>query len=439
MSVREYIGARYIPLFSDPLEWDSTRSYEPLTVVKNQGSSYVSRQYVPEGVAITNEQYWILWADFNAQLEQYRAEVRQFDGRITANADAIADEVEARAAADTALGGDIAAETRARQEADSTISGNVAALTERVVTLETRKIVIFGDSYGLGTHSDSATSGNTSYLPKLQSLMPNADISLYAQGGIGFWRAASSAGKWSGMKFSGMVGAVAQTIAADVRAKVDSVLFQGGWNDGNHYDEQNNADFHNAIEAAKNAFPNAKIYVLYTYGANPPIKLNWARAFQDYQNRAAVEGCVFGESINIVYVLGTASYDDTHPTANQQNYIAGLMCQLLMDGYSGDYWVNRAASGSGAVSASIDPFHTLNAIFRAPIPQAVTPSSVPMALGTSLAAGASDWYCVGVMAEPWQTPVIRYASNGTLYLQHAFENSPQGALVYGILSRNIMG
>ena len=90
MSVREYIGARYIPLFADPIEWGSTTAYEPLTVVKNQGNSYISRQYVPEGVALTNENYWILWADFNAQLEQYRREVQQVDGRITANADAIA-------------------------------------------------------------------------------------------------------------------------------------------------------------------------------------------------------------------------------------------------------------------------------------------------------------------------------------------------------------
>lgn len=108
MSVREYIGARYIPLFADPIEWDSTTAYEPLTVVKNQGNSYISRQYVPEGISITNENYWILWADFNAQLEQYRREVQQFDGRITANTNAIANETEARATADSALSDDIA-------------------------------------------------------------------------------------------------------------------------------------------------------------------------------------------------------------------------------------------------------------------------------------------------------------------------------------------
>ena len=82
MSVREYVGARYVPIFADPIEWDSSLVYEPLTVVKYQGASYVSRQSVPEGIAIDNENYWILWADYNAQLQHYIDIVNTFDGRI---------------------------------------------------------------------------------------------------------------------------------------------------------------------------------------------------------------------------------------------------------------------------------------------------------------------------------------------------------------------
>lgn len=89
MAVRQYIGARYVPLFSDPIEWSASTSYEPLTVVTYQGGSYVSRQYVPAGIPLNNTNYWLLWADYNAQLEAYRQEVLQFDGRITDNADAI--------------------------------------------------------------------------------------------------------------------------------------------------------------------------------------------------------------------------------------------------------------------------------------------------------------------------------------------------------------
>lgn len=84
MAVTQYIGARYVPLFADPMQWDSTKTYEPLTVVYNGGNSYTSRQYVPVGIQIDDDAYWALTGNYNAQIEQYRAEVTQYDGRITA-------------------------------------------------------------------------------------------------------------------------------------------------------------------------------------------------------------------------------------------------------------------------------------------------------------------------------------------------------------------
>lgn len=74
MSVREFIGARYVPIIVG--EWDKTRTYEPLMVVTYQGASYTSRQYVPADIEITNENYWVLSANYNAQVEAYRKEVR---------------------------------------------------------------------------------------------------------------------------------------------------------------------------------------------------------------------------------------------------------------------------------------------------------------------------------------------------------------------------
>lgn len=75
MAVREYVGARYVPLFADPLQWSNTRTYEPLTIVANQGNSYTSRQFVPTGIDISNEDFWALTGNYNAQVEQYRQEV----------------------------------------------------------------------------------------------------------------------------------------------------------------------------------------------------------------------------------------------------------------------------------------------------------------------------------------------------------------------------
>lgn len=63
-----------MPLFADPIEWDRSKTYEPLTIVYHQGNSYTSRQSVPAGVDITDTTYWALTGNYNAQIEQYRKE-----------------------------------------------------------------------------------------------------------------------------------------------------------------------------------------------------------------------------------------------------------------------------------------------------------------------------------------------------------------------------
>lgn len=72
MAVTQYIGSRYVPLFADPVEWSSENTYEPLTIVLHDGNSYTSKQAVPKGIAITNEDFWALTGNYNAQIEIYR-------------------------------------------------------------------------------------------------------------------------------------------------------------------------------------------------------------------------------------------------------------------------------------------------------------------------------------------------------------------------------
>ena len=72
MAVTEYIGSRYVPVFADPSEWNSTRTYEPLTIVQHDGNSFTSKQFVPIGTEITNEIFWVETGNYNAQLESYR-------------------------------------------------------------------------------------------------------------------------------------------------------------------------------------------------------------------------------------------------------------------------------------------------------------------------------------------------------------------------------
>lgn len=87
MSVRQYIGARYVPIFMG--QWDNTVAYEPLSIVTYMQSSYTSRKYCPAGTLPTNNEYWALTGNYNAQVEAYRqqvedyqSEVEEYDARI---------------------------------------------------------------------------------------------------------------------------------------------------------------------------------------------------------------------------------------------------------------------------------------------------------------------------------------------------------------------
>lgn len=227
MAVRQYIGARYVPIFGrkgeDSIQWDNTGTYEPLTVVLYQGNSYTSRQFVPVGIEITNEDYWAETGNYNAQVEQYRQEVLGFDGRITQNASDI-DTLEAQMAgtASSALltaiqgnagnietlqgqmagtsesglkglidaletstvealeglsgdlsdvSGNLAAEVLARQEQDGTMGAQIAALTDKTIGLVLGGTVMpsyVGSFEGDEQHASCLRMGN-----KIYTLSPN--------------------------------------------------------------------------------------------------------------------------------------------------------------------------------------------------------------------------------------------------------------------------
>lgn len=90
MTTRQYIGARYIPVFADPVEWTDTRTYEPLMMVQHLGETYMTKQAVPLGVQLPDtsqgeesNEFWVHMSNWNAQVETYRQEVLQYNGRIS--------------------------------------------------------------------------------------------------------------------------------------------------------------------------------------------------------------------------------------------------------------------------------------------------------------------------------------------------------------------
>lgn len=125
----QYVGSRYVPIFADPIEWDNHRSYESLTIVTHDGESYTSKCNVGPGIDITNTRYWAKTGAYNAQVEQYKNEVKDLSSQVTGFASDNADFREKidQFTKDNAEMKNTVAEDKAR----------VDALAERVGTAET--------------------------------------------------------------------------------------------------------------------------------------------------------------------------------------------------------------------------------------------------------------------------------------------------------------
>ena len=75
-----YVGHRYVPKIMG--DWDNSQIYEPLSIVQYQGNSFTSRQYVPSGVELNNEEFWASTGNYNAQVEHYRQEVTNVNNEV---------------------------------------------------------------------------------------------------------------------------------------------------------------------------------------------------------------------------------------------------------------------------------------------------------------------------------------------------------------------
>lgn len=79
----QYVGARYVPKFAEPIDWDTERGYESLTIVTYKGESYTSKCPVPPGIDIKNTRYWALTGAYNAQVEEYKNQVKDLSEQVT--------------------------------------------------------------------------------------------------------------------------------------------------------------------------------------------------------------------------------------------------------------------------------------------------------------------------------------------------------------------
>lgn len=72
-------GPRTVIVPADPIIWDAETSYEYLTLVASTdfGQAYISKRDVPAGTALTDTDYWIQAASYNAQLAAIQGQLNE--------------------------------------------------------------------------------------------------------------------------------------------------------------------------------------------------------------------------------------------------------------------------------------------------------------------------------------------------------------------------
>lgn len=323
--VRQYVGARYVPLFADPLEWSDAIGYEPLTVVLHEGNSYTSRQSVPVGIDIGNATYWAETGSYNAQIEAYRREVLAYDGRITANASAIAAETQARESEVAEAMAGIAAETQARIAGDKELALRIDSLSRQtpVQAENGRNAVFIGDSFMAPT---------TSYPQKLAyftAQLMGWTMYNYAYGGSGWVDEAGAS-----MNFYHQIQKAAQQIDIPV-ADVDYIVIGGGFNDWNDPTPLTYNQLYSAavqtIKEARAQFPNAQIIAIPMMFRNYGVDVHMHDLYSAIVAGIAASG-VAVKVIKDAYMwqLGFKNVDGVHPTVDLYKIMAQHVASKVM-------------------------------------------------------------------------------------------------------------
>lgn len=307
MAVREYVGARYVPLFADPLQWSDTRTYEPLTIVVNQGNSYTSRQFVPTGIDISNEDFWALTGNYNAQVEQYRQEVSKLGGKINANTEKInanAERINANAQAIVNLKGEL---------------------------LSQKHMVLIGDSYT----NPAVPLGNTPLWWEYVCKSLNVVAHNYAKGGAGY--------QVAGNLFSTQVANAVADASYDHKM-VEYCVVYGGIND---IGQITATMVQNVYDALQKEFVNAKLVIALNAGQKNQRKHS--------NNRRTLVRDMVQSGIDVFSTAGIELFidtvDSTHPSAQGNKVLGAYMTSKI--GGIGFSYVATAQDTIAPISGSV--------------------------------------------------------------------------------------
>ena len=295
MAYRQYIGARYVPLYVG--DWDSTRNYEPLSIVTDgNGNSYTSLKDVPAGTQLNNRDYWILTSSFSGAMDVLQRRMNEAESDISDLQNSVA-----------TLDGDI-----------TTLQTALGALDTKIDEVSTKRIVYIADSYGSRQNGAGKTVGTI-----LSDFGVNIVDSQVVSGGS--FHSTDSNKRWINY-LSAYTGD---------KTKVTDVIFCGSINDCLYTLSDVTSSAISTIQAAKRLYPNAKIHV-FPWGASfngGELNTNSIGMLPEaYQSACNATGAIYAE--NARYILRNSELlesDKYHPNAAGVDFLAGKLYGYIVN------------------------------------------------------------------------------------------------------------
>lgn len=287
MSVRQYIGARYVTkIYENTLdpssaEWQAGVNYEPLTMVTYNNGSYLSKKDVPASVGnpADNPTYWVQTGFYNGQIASLQAQIDTINATMDIN----------------------------------------------TPNLKDRKFILIGDSYGEGWDPDGTNDGWCKIFKDILSL--DSDHCTY--------------NGYGGSKFStGGTMTYAQQITDYISVsdpeQITDIIIAGGFNDQvNTYAEiKDGADL---VEAACASYTKARIHIAFIGWTSDRLngsggtytQANLYQAYKAYEKVCLIKGWHFIPNAILWCARQNFSTDFKHPnqygnTVIAENLILGL-------------------------------------------------------------------------------------------------------------------
>lgn len=420
MATTQYIGARYVPLFADPADWNNTRTYEPLTIVLHEGNSFTSKQFVPKGIDISNEEYWANTGNYNSQVEQYRKEVAQFDSRIT-TADTTANSALSLAKTDesnintlnsqvntlnsqvagTAESGlktsienvntNLNAEIKRASAAEKANTDKINSETAAIRTtpgIEKNIIVILGDSWTANHQGESTTIISTFMKNKA---LKDYTFKNYGESGAGF----VNTSMYTNLTFADELNQFINDSTVD-KSKVAKILLIGGCNDVYHYVDT--TKLNTATSELFSKIDSLNIPVKWFPNTTAPGCIyNRNAIISILQNRVQVANFGFAYLFNCV---GGSFADSRHLTDSSSRLLGNILAENFFSGsmpeviprYSSFLNLISFDDSTGAGSVSFDFYNSKTLVINIKYSKTKETTDVLLAslAGTPFALPSSD-------------------------------------------------